>query len=108
MPHTPGDAFVFVDKNWFNSTLRGLLAVPKSESPTNVHLLIGAVKDASHHHGLWMTGIRTNVLRTDGATLSMDFLVPWGVIFGFGTVDGSGQVPADYKAEHATILNAGA
>jgi hypothetical protein len=81
-------AFLFVDKGWYESSLGRLLGKPKSESRHSVHLLIGEMKDDADPQGVWMKGVKTSMLRQDGAETEMDFLVPWAFVVGLGRTKG--------------------
>ena len=44
-------AFIFVEKEWYESSLGLMLGKPKSESRAPVHLLIGEIEDAADPQG---------------------------------------------------------
>jgi hypothetical protein len=94
--------YVFVEKRWFESSLRQLLGLPKSTSEATVHLLIGEMQDGEPH-GVWMRGVKSKVLRRDGAETTMDFLVPWLYIVGLGRTEDPAN-PVGFSGPDVTIL----
>jgi hypothetical protein len=86
-------AFVVVSKEWINTTVRHLINQgQESRSAGDTHLIIADLEDTSDSRGLWLNNIKTDRLRTDGATVTMRFMIPWGAIVGLGVVDHGAQV----------------
>jgi hypothetical protein len=97
--------FVFVDKAWFNQTLRGLFGLDRTETLENVHLMIGEI-EVNEALGVWLKDTKTSVLRKDGAEVKMDFLVPWRFVVGVGLSEDD-AIPSRVGFvgnEHVTIL----
>jgi hypothetical protein len=79
-------AVVFVDKDWYDNTLRFLIGFPKSTSTTDVHLLIGELRDGTDDpFGVWFREVPSPHIR-DGAVVKMEYMVPWRVVLGIGLV----------------------
>lgn len=79
-------AVVFVDKSWYDSTLRFLLDKSPSRSTEEVHILVGALKDAGDTVGLWMSGLKTKEVKP-GVEVAMELLIPWRYVVAVGLID---------------------
>jgi hypothetical protein len=97
-------AVVFVDKEWYNSTLGVLADKGESGSTSHLHVLIGPLKDAGSTIGLWLTGFTTRRLKNDGSEVAMEFMVPWQAVRYVGLVDEPNPVPVGFSAQDVTIL----
>lgn len=81
-------AVVLVSKGWMNSGAYAMFGVGLSGSTSPGHLLILPFK-RQDERGVWLAGIQTAQLTTDGSTVTMnELLVPWVFIYSFGIVDG--------------------
>ena len=95
---------VFVDREWFDDTLRVVVRAPKSNSTTPYHILIGELRDHTvDGAGVWLAGV-PNPQVGDGAV--MDFLVPWSQIRGVGLMPKThpADMPATENRDGCTIL----
>jgi hypothetical protein len=98
-------AVVFVEKDWYDNTLRFLLGTTKSGSTNGAHLLQGELLDAQHHAGVWFKNVPSKHVK-DGMTVRMDYMVPWKVILGVGLVPESEEeeITLGFKPNAITSL----
>jgi hypothetical protein len=97
-------AVVFVEKNWYDDTLRFLIDKPKSTSTNGVHLLIGELRDDTNDPvGVWFRDVPSPHVR-DGAVVKMDYLVPWKVVLGVGLVPEGDPLKIGFQPGAFTII----
>lgn len=82
----PATAVVFVDKGWYDNTLRFLLRTTKSASTVGVHLVQGPLKDAGNPIGLWLKGLTSTQLKT-GREEVMDVMIPWSAVIALALIN---------------------
>jgi hypothetical protein len=74
-------AMVFVDKAWYDNTLRILLKRPTSTSTNGVHVLIGELRDDTKDPvGIWFKDVPNPQEGVAGGR--MELLVPWRIVLG--------------------------
>lgn len=70
-------AVVAVSKEWINTAVRVLVNESRlSRSEANTNILIAPLEDTSDPHGLWLAGVTTRGLTTDGSEVKMRVMVP--------------------------------
>ena len=98
-------AIVVVRKQWVNDLRYLLNDGRESGSAEGVHLLIGALEDASDLRGLWLKDVTSTILRKDGSTVKMKVLIPWACVVGCGIVNEDAEkVAAGFKPEARAAL----
>jgi hypothetical protein len=102
--HRETTAVVFVEKVWYDDTLRFLIGETQSTSTTGVHLLIGELRDdTTDPRGLWFRNVPSPHVK-DGAVVKLEYMVPWRVVLGVGLVDESNPQPIGFQPGAFTIL----
>jgi hypothetical protein len=98
-------AIVVVKKQWVNDLRHLLHDGHESRSTDDVHLLIGALEDASDLRGLWLKDVPSSILKKDGSAVKMKVLIPWTNVVGCGIVNEDAEkVAAGFQPEARAAL----
>jgi hypothetical protein len=88
----PRKGVVVVTKEWINTGVRHLINHGnESRSTGDTHVIFADLDDTTDQRGLWLKNVHTDRLTTDGARVTMQFMIPWSAVVGLGVVDDGAQ-----------------
>ena len=101
-PNQKFSVMAFVDREWYDDTLRIAMREQRSQSTTGFHVLIGEMRDETvSPYGVWFRDVPNP---NAGPTAVMEFLVPWAVIRGVGIAPVTEPPKAESENQGGTTI----